>query len=255
VAASDPAMLVALVELEDYAEVDYCFTSSDPDRRATAAKAKLLEEVRGGSALFADMSEVLAGAWSSHLDDLPTSSALLVLPASIAGLGGAAKRRCRPRRPRLPRRTRRPRRRCRSRRPCLPRQTRRPRRRCQPLATLPCLDAAFVLSSPLWRAVWPPPGAASPARRLEVLKTALVGAVAAGALLPLIATLEVALLGGAHVGLPRARFAALEREFVCSLRLTTRRRLLRPRPLSRCPRPLIPRKIYQTFRRAQRRPF
>jgi hypothetical protein len=156
VAASDPAMLVALVELEDYAEVDYCFTSSDPDRRATAAKAKLLEEVRGGSALFADMSEVLAGAWSSHLDDLPTSSALLVLPASIAGLGGAAKRRCRPRRPRLPRRTRRPRRRCRSRRPCLPRQTRRPRRRCQPLATLPCLDAAFVLSSPLWRAVWPP---------------------------------------------------------------------------------------------------
>jgi hypothetical protein len=40
-----------------------------------------------------------------------------------------------------------------------------------------------------------------------------VGAVAAGALLPRIATHEVALLGGAQAGLPRARFAALEREF------------------------------------------
>jgi hypothetical protein len=46
-----------------------------------------------------------------------------------------------------------------------------------------------------------------------VLETALVSAVAAGALLPRIMTLEVALLGGAQAGLPRARLAALEREF------------------------------------------
>jgi hypothetical protein len=46
-----------------------------------------------------------------------------------------------------------------------------------------------------------------------VLETALVGAVAAGALLPRIVTFEVALLGGAQADLPRARLAALEREF------------------------------------------
>jgi hypothetical protein len=84
VAASDLAMLVALVELGGYSEVDYCVTSSDPDRRATAAKAKCLEEVREGSALFADMSVALAGAWSSHLGDMPTPSALPASPASLA---------------------------------------------------------------------------------------------------------------------------------------------------------------------------
>ena len=46
-----------------------------------------------------------------------------------------------------------------------------------------------------------------------MLETALVGAVAAGALLPRIVTFEVALLGGAQADLPRARLAALEREF------------------------------------------
>jgi hypothetical protein len=56
-------------------------------------------------------------------------------------------------------------------------------------------------------------GAASPARRLEVPETALEGAVAAGAQLPRIATLEVALLGGAQAGLSRAHLAALERVF------------------------------------------
>jgi hypothetical protein len=54
VAASDPAMRVALVELEDYFGVDYCVTSRDPDRRATVAKKKWLEEVREGPYLFAD---------------------------------------------------------------------------------------------------------------------------------------------------------------------------------------------------------
>jgi hypothetical protein len=46
-----------------------------------------------------------------------------------------------------------------------------------------------------------------------VLETALVGAVAPGALLPRIVALEVVLIGGAQSGLPRARLAALEREF------------------------------------------